>query len=370
MGVIVVVLGSTGSIGQNALKLAKKFNIQIEAISCNKNYKLLNEQIAQFNPKLVCVSDPQSAKFVKHDRVFTGENGVCEMLKECKDELVLNSLVGFAGLKPSLLTQKIGKKLALANKESLVVGGKFLDVKSINAIDSEHFGLKFLLQNKTPVKELIITASGGAFYKTPVNALKNVTAKDALKHPNWSMGAKITIDSATMANKLFEVMEAFWLYGVKNISALIEPTSMIHALVGFADGSTTAHVSRTDMSLAIAHAVLPSKILSNLKNQIVPSVNLRDMKALKFHPISLKKYPIFSLKEKALDNPDLGAVINAANEVAVSKFLKNECEFLEISRLVLAAAKKFKDVKISSRNELFAADGEVRAWAEKEIKKK
>ncbi|QKF91390.1 1-deoxy-D-xylulose-5-phosphate reductoisomerase [Campylobacter sp. CCUG 57310] len=372
-----VVLGSTGSIGKTSLNLAHKFNIGIEAISCNSNYELLNEQILKFNPKFVCINDENLAKFVKHKQVFTGEQGILDMLEACKSKLVINSLVGFAGLAPSVKIQNLGKKLALANKESLVVGGKFLNAKEINPIDSEHFGLKFLLENKTPAGSLIITASGGAFYKTPIKALKNVTAKDALKHPNWDMGAKITIDSATMANKLFEVLEAFWLFGTDRLDALIEPTSMIHALVAFKDGSTMAHLSRTDMSLAIAHAVLGDLNASNAdqKNKkfsqnITANLDLLALKNIKFHKINLNKYPIFSLKDELLANPDLGVIVNAANEIGVFKFLKNECEFLEISRVVLKSVKEFGNTKIASLNELFEIDKEVRIWASKEIKER
>lgn len=367
MGSVVVVLGSTGSIGKNALNLALKFGIKVQALSCAQNYELLNEQILKFQPEFVCINDEQLAKFVKHKNVFVGQSGLQDMIKECKSDMILNSLVGFAGLRPSLLTQKLGKKLILANKESLVVGGKFLDTNKINAIDSEHFGLKFLLENKIKPKELIITASGGAFYKTPLKFLKTAAPQDALKHPNWSMGAKITIDSATMANKLFEVMEAYWLYKIRKISALIEPTSMIHALVGFADGSTSAHISKTDMALAIAHAILPTQILKNLKKPIIENVSLDKLKSIKFHNISTKKYPIFSLKEQILDCTDLGVIINAANEVAVFKFLRNECGFLDISRTVLAATKEFKDIKITDENQLFEADNAVREWAKKII---
>ena len=350
-------LGSTGSIGTNTLNLARKFGLGVEALSCASNYELLNEQIAEFKPKFVCIAEPKFAKFVKHKRVFAGAQGICDMLKECESERVVNSLVGFAGLAPSLAAQKLGKKLALANKESLVAGGKFLDRGAINPIDSEHFGLKFLLANKTPLK-----------------ALKDARAADALKHPNWSMGAKITIDSATMANKLFEVLEAFWLYGVRDIEALIERTSTVHALVEFADGSTTAHLSKTDMILAIAHAILGEGGALNLsaadaKNgQIVSNLDLKTLKNIKFGEINLKKYPIFSLKDQALQNPDLGVAINAANEVAVYKFLRGECGFLDISRTVLAAAKRFENEKIESECKIFEVDLEVRAWAEKSLK--
>lgn len=369
-----VVLGSTGSIGTNTLNLARKFGLSVEALSCASNYELLNEQIAEFKPKFVCIAEPKFAKFVKHKRVFAGAQGICDMLKECESERVVNSLVGFVGLAPSLTAQKLGKKLALANKESLVAGGKFLDRGAINPIDSEHFGLKFLLANKTPVARLVITASGGAFYKTPLKALRDARAADALKHPNWSMGAKITIDSATMANKLFEVLEAFWLYGVRDIEALIERTSTVHALVEFVDGSTTAHLSKTDMILAIAHAILGEGGALNLsaadaKNgQIVSNLDLKTLKNIKFGEINLKKYPIFSLKDQALQNPDLGVAINAANEVAVYKFLRGECGFLDISRTVLAAAKRFENEKIESESGIFEVDLEVRKWAEKSLK--
>ena len=215
-----VILGSTGSIGKNTLALCEKFNVEVEALSCAKNVALLNEQILKFKPKFVCVGDEKLAKNVKNieaKNIFFGEAGLLEMLEISSSKKVINALVGFAGLAPSLKTQTLGKKLALANKESLVVGGKFLKTREILPIDSEHFGLKFLLENKTTPSKLIITSSGGAFYKKPIKFLKDATPSDALKHPNWDMGAKITIDSATMTNKLFEVMEAYWLYGIKDI---------------------------------------------------------------------------------------------------------------------------------------------------------
>ncbi|MBR8462237.1 1-deoxy-D-xylulose-5-phosphate reductoisomerase [Campylobacter sp. faydin G-105] len=356
-----VILGSTGSIGTNALELCRRHSITVEALSCGSNVELLNEQIIKFNPKFVCIKEPKDVKKVKHKSVFVGEQGILDMLGECKSDKVVNSLVGFVGLAPSLKVQELGKKLALANKESLVVGGKFINSHEISPIDSEHFGLKFLLQNHKAISRLIITASGGAFYKTPLKALKNVTPNDALKHPNWSMGAKITIDSASMANKLFEIMEAFWLYDTSCIEAVVEPTSMVHALVEFIDGSTTAHISKTDMKLAIAHAILDQ----NLNENIVPCADLFNLKQIKFHPINLKKYPIFSLKDQVLDTPDLGVVVNAANEVGVFAFLRGECGFLDISRVVLTTVDKFKDIKIYDKNELFVADSEARAYAKK-----
>ena len=359
-----VILGSTGSIGKNALNLCEKFNVEVEALSCAKNVALLNEQILKFKPKFVCVGDEKLAKNVKnieHKNIFFGEAGLLEMLEISSSKKVINALVGFAGLAPSLKTQALGKKLALANKESLVVGGKFLKTREILPIDSEHFGLKFLLENKTIPSKLIITASGGAFYKKPIKFLKDATPSDALKHPNWDMGAKITIDSATMTNKLFEVMEAYWLYGIKDI----EPTSAIHAVVEFIDGSSTMHLSRADMKLAISHA-----IFEKVEQNIVSHANLLDLKNIKFHKISLKKYPVFSLKDEVLASPDLGVVINAANEVGVFSFLEKKCSFLDISRLILGSAKKFKSLKISSVDEIYEVDKEVREYAKRMLNAK
>jgi len=353
----VVILGSTGSIGKNTLNLCEKFNVEVEALSCAKNVALLNEQILKFKPKFVCVGDEKLAKNVKNvetKNIFFGEAGLLEMLEISSSKKVINALVGFAGLAPSLKTQALGKRLALANKESLVV-----------PIDSEHFGLKFLLENKTAPSKLIITASGGAFYKKPIKFLKDATPSDALKHPNWDMGAKITIDSATMTNKLFEVMEAYWLYGIKDIEAVIEPTSAIHAVVEFIDGSSTMHLSRPDMKLAIAHAML-EKVSEN----IVSHANLLDLKNIKFHKISLKKYPVFSLKDEVLASPDIGVVINAANEIGVFSFLEKKCSFLDISRLILGSAKKFKSLKISSVDEIYEVDKEVREYAKRMLNAK
>lgn len=356
-----IVLGSTGSIGTNALNLARKHGIKISALSCAKNYKILNKQIQEFKPKFVCIEDKNLKSFVNHNKVFCGKDGLLNMINECDDCIAINSIVGFAGLMPSYMLQKSGKKLALANKESLVAGGKFLDVSSINPIDSEHFGLKFLLNSPYKAKELIITASGGAFFKTPIKALKNVTLNDALKHPSWNMGAKITIDSATMANKLFEIMEAFWLFGIKNINAIIEPSSTIHALIHFQDGSTTAHISKTDMILAIAHAIFEKRTPEILQN-----VNLLNLQNIKFKKINLKKYPIFSLKNEVLKNPDLGVVINAANEVGVYMFLEKKCSFLDISKVVFKSLDKFTNTKTNSIEDVVCLDNEVRKFA-KEI---
>lgn len=354
-----VVLGSTGSIGVNSLLVAKKFNLEVEALSCNKNIDLLNSQIEKFNPKYVCVGDKNLVKNVKHSKVFYGENGILEMLNECKSTKVINALVGFAGLKPSIEIQKLGKTLCLANKESLVVAGKFLDTKSIKPIDSEHFGLKFLIKKDMLISKMIITASGGAFRNASLEDLKLATPTDALKHPNWNMGPKITLDSATMTNKLFEIMEAYHLYGFSNLDAMIEKSSTIHALIEFIDGSTTAHISKPDMKLAIANAVL-----DEIKTPILESFNLLNLEnGIKFEKIDLEKYPIFKLKDDVVKNPDLGVIINASNEIYVDKFLNSKCNFLDNQKIVFESLNKFKDFKAKNLDEIFEIDKEVRKFA-------
>jgi len=354
-----IILGSTGSIGTQSLQIATKFGIEIEALAARKNVKLLNEQIAKFAPKFVYIEDKNLVSQIDHRAVFFGKDGIEKMLCECQSQCVINALVGFAGLMPSFITQRLGKTLCLANKESLVVGGRFLNTKTIHPIDSEHFGLKFLLKNHPKIARLVITASGGAFRDTPLCDLANATCADALCHPNWQMGAKITIDSATMANKLFEILEAFWLYDTDKIDAFIERSSVIHALVHFIDGSTTAHISRPDMRLAIAHAIKP-----DFSEEIAPNFDLLRIKNLNFEEINLQKYPVFALKNDLLRNPNLGVIINAANEIFVEKFLRSECEFLACGDIIKRALDRFSaDIgDINCIMELEAIDKKVREF--------
>ena len=265
-----IILGSSGSIGVNALNLARQNGLKVSALACKSSVAVLNSQIAEFAPKFVYIDDDRLKTQVNHKFVFSKKDGIESFLKACDEschgQKLINAFVGFDGLLPSVIALKLGFDLALANKESLVAGGQFLDCSKITPIDSEHFGLKFLLKEQMQINRLIITASGGAFYKYDISSLDCVSVEDALKHPNWSMGAKITIDSATMVNKLFEIIEAFWLYKCQNIEAYIERKSLIHALIEFADGSTAAHISKPDMKLAIAHAIgLGSKrVIENL----------------------------------------------------------------------------------------------------------
>ena len=348
-----VLLGSTGSIGVNTLEVAKKFNIDVEVLVCGKNIKLLNEQIALHHPKVVVVSDMQDIKDVNHPNVLAGSENILKVIEDSASELVVNALVGFLGLRPTLTALDNGKKVALANKESLVACGNFIDSSKIQPIDSEHFGLWYLMQDK-PVSKMIITASGGAFRDWDISKLKNASLADTQKHPNWSMGQKITIDSATMVNKMFELLEARWLFGKGEYDAIIETKSLIHALIDFKDGSTTAHFAHANMQLPIAYA-LDQKMNEN----ILSHVDLLKVGSLEFREIDKNRYPIWEIKEDLLKNPNRGLIVNAANEAAIEKFINKEIGFMDISKTIIQAYEKNFDAP-KTVEEVFEIDKEVR----------
>ncbi|MCG3689148.1 1-deoxy-D-xylulose-5-phosphate reductoisomerase [Aliarcobacter butzleri] len=353
-----ILLGSTGSIGVNTLNIARKFNLNIEVLVAGKNIKLLNEQIKEFNPKIVVVANKEDIPFVQHKNVSFGETAILEAIENSSSKTVVNALVGFLGLRPTLKAIECGKKIALANKESLVVAGKFIDQTKLSPIDSEHFGLWYLLQNKK-IDSMTITASGGSFRDYPLDKLQNVSIKEALNHPNWSMGNKITIDSATMTNKMFELIEAAWLFDTRKLDAIIETKSLIHAMINFKDGSTTAHIANASMQLPIAYA-----ILGHCDEEILKPVNLIEVGNIEFRRIEENRYPIWQLKDEILNNLDLGVVLNAANEVAVSKFLNSQIGFLDISKITMNAINKFHNANASSIEDIFQIDKEVRKYCE------
>jgi len=352
----IVLLGSTGSIGVNTLIIAKRYGIEIEALVAGQNIDLLNKQIAKYNPKFVSIANCKDRDRVNHSKVFCGESGILELLEQSKSPTVVNALVGYAGLAPTIRAIELGRKVALANKESLVVAGEFIDISKIFPIDSEHFGLWYLM-NSRPISKLYITASGGAFRDWDIKDMHNAKFSDALKHPNWSMGNKITIDSATMTNKLFELLEAKWLFGTTNIDAYIEKKSIIHALVEFVDGSTTAHFAGVDMKLPIAFA-----LKERVEDAILPPVDLLKMGSVEFLPIKADRYPIWEIKEHILANPHLGVVVNASNEEAIKRFEKDECNFFEMSKIILDAYKKFENIKARDIDEIIEIDKEVREY--------
>ncbi|MGI0406309.1 1-deoxy-D-xylulose-5-phosphate reductoisomerase [Helicobacter himalayensis] len=403
-----ILLGSTGSIGVNTIKVTKAFNIPIESLSAGRNITLLNTQMREVLPQKIAIADSKdipkldNAFIKKHNiSVYCGESGLLEMITDSQSALVVNALVGFAGLAPSLQAKQCSKKLALANKESLVVAGWLLKDYKITPIDSEHFGLWYLAQNtqfsraqdsvnfqnlqdskhsqntqdskknqnpqnshaQSGIKQLLLTASGGALRDMPLEKLANATPQEALKHPNWSMGQKITIDSATMINKLFEVLEARWLFGIERINALIEKNSLIHAFIEFVDGSLCAHICQSDMRLPIAYALNPT--LARTQNIIAP-LDLSALTDLCLAPIDTKRYPLWNLKSTLLSAPKLGVALNASNEIAVGAFLSGRIKFGTIEKIILRALEKFESSKnctLANLDEIKELDSAVRKYS-------
>jgi 1-deoxy-D-xylulose-5-phosphate reductoisomerase len=350
-----ILLGSTGSIGVNTLNIAKEFNLNVDTLVAGNNYALLNKQIKEFNPKNVVVSTKEIAQKIDFNNVKYGEDAILNAIEESDSEIVVNALVGEVGLKPTLKSNECGKKLALANKESLVIAGKFVDTSNLTPIDSEHFGLWYLMNNRK-IKKLNITASGGALRDYPLDKLQNVTLDEVLNHPNWSMGMKITIDSATMVNKIFEVIEAKWLFDIDNIDAVIETKSLIHSFIDFVDGSTTAHIAYADMRLPIAFA-----LLGKVDKEIVKHIDFKTLSNLEFREIDINRYPIWQIKDEFIKNPDLGVVINTINEIAIDKFVNREINFLEISRMILNGVDKYNNIKINSIDEIFEIQKKIKS---------
>ena len=352
-----ILLGSTGSIGVNTLIIAKRFNIEVEVLVAGKNIALLNEQIKEHHPRYVVVADKDDVQNVEHHDVRYSQEAILEVIELASSTLVVNALVGFLGLRPTLKAIECNKKLALANKESLVVAGAFVDTTNIVPIDSEHFALWYLLQNSLHVDKMTITASGGAFRDTPLEQLKTASLKDALKHPNWSMGQKITIDSATMVNKLFELIEARWFFGEGSYDAIIEPKSLVHAMIDFRDGSSTMHLANANMQLPIAFA-----LDREMKENILKPVNLLEAGSLEFRKIESDRYPIWDIKDAVMNSPEKAVIVNAANEVAIEKFVHNKIGFLDISAHIVKAFNAF-DVKPNSLDDVFEIDKAVREFS-------
>lgn len=376
----ITILGSTGSIGTQTLRVIDRFpdRFKIVGLSTKRNIKLLEHQIEKYRPEAVAVFDNEKAlelkKNIKSNSrqktvILTGEEGITELAALHNAEIVVVALVGFSGLKPTLVAIKEGKEIALANKEALVVGGELImsEARSrkiiIRPIDSEHSAI-FQCINKAAENELnkiILTASGGPFRGWLKEKLVNVTPAQALKHPNWNMGAKITIDSATLMNKGFEVIEARWLFNLdyKKIDVVIHPESIIHSMVEFIDGSILAQMGIPDMVLPIQYALSYPERWGNE----FPRLNWREKQQIHFYPPDFDNFPCLNYAYQAgKTGGTLPAVMNAANEVAVEKFLKNELSFLHIPLLIEEIMNRHIVIFNPSLEELITVD----SWAREE----
>ena len=354
----IVVLGSTGSIGVQTLDVARMHNIRVMALTANKSIELLEKQAREFRPVLAAVYDEESAKKLRialadtDIQVVSGKEGIIEAAALEGADTAVNAIVGVAGLLPTLEAIKAGKDLALANKETLVAGGrvvrKALDESGtkLYPVDSEHSAIFQCLQG-TPegsLKRVILTASGGAFYGKTKKDLMNVRVEDALKHPNWSMGAKITIDSATMMNKGLEVIEASWLFGVpdEGIDVLIHRESIVHSMIQLEDNSVIAQLGVPDMRIPIQYALTyPERLASPVKE-----LDLAELATLTFARPDYDTFECLGICRRALRLGGLyPTVANAANEAAVSLFLSGRLSFLQIPEAVGRAVETFNGNK-------------------------
>lgn len=378
----VAILGSTGSIGTQALEvIAEQPQLfEVEVLTAHSNAELLVQQALQFNPNAVVVTDESKYGQVKEGlastdvKVFAGKAALEQIVEMDSIDVVLTALVGAAGLVPTVKAIEAKKTIALANKETLVVAGEIItqlakeNGVNIYPVDSEHSAIFQCLAGEwhNPIEKLILTASGGPFRTMPTEQLAAVTKAQALKHPNWTMGAKITIDSSTLMNKGLEVIEAKWLFGVtaQQIEVVVHPQSIVHSLVQFEDGSIKAQLGLPDMKLPILYAMaFPHRATTTF-----PRFDFLNYPNLTFEQPRMNDFKCLPLAFEALDKGgNACAVLNAANEVAVARFLNDEIKFLEIASTLERTLEKATFIPKPSLEELIASDAEARALA-KELK--
>lgn len=369
-----VLLGSTGSIGCQTLEIARMHpdKIKIKGLAAGNNGELLARQIAEFKPEVAYIKNKSEYEKIKND-IFSGtklinsENGLEELASFESADTVLVAVVGIAGLPAVMSALKADKKVALANKESLVCGGKLVSdaVKKNNDIiypvDSEHSAIFQCLQGKenNEIRKIILTASGGPFRNTEKEKLKNVTVNDALAHPTWNMGRKITVDSATLMNKGLEVIEAKWLFDVEadKICPIIHPESVVHSAVEFYDGAVIAQMGEPDMKLPIMYALeYPKRVYSGAN-----FLDLAKMGSLTFFEPDTERFPCLKLAFEALKmGGNIPCALNSANEVAVDKFLRGEIGFCDIPHIVEHTIFNTDIIKEPTIEDIYATDGYVR----------
>lgn len=369
----VVVLGSTGSIGVNALDVVRNLpgECRVTGLSARSNWRALAEQAREFHPARVALTDAAARKELGGLNGATVHADPAEIVAHDDVDVVLSAITGSAGLAPGLAALRAGKTLALANKESLVVAGPIMleaarqGGAEIVPVDSEHNAVFQALRSGRgeEVRRILLTASGGPFRETPREKLRDVTVEQALKHPTWNMGAKITIDSATMFNKALEIVEARWLFGVEpeQIEVVVHPQSIVHSIVEFADGSMIAQMGVPDMRTPIQYALTHPRRLSGLAKPL----DLAAAGALTFFAPDLEKFPSLTLGWRAAKaGGTMGAVLNGANEAAVEMFLERRIPFLKIFEVVKAVMDRHRPVAEPSLDDVIRAD----AWARSEVR--
>jgi 1-deoxy-D-xylulose-5-phosphate reductoisomerase len=373
------ILGSTGSIGTNTLDVVTRFpdRFRVVALSAGRRVDLVREQIARFRPRLVSVQSPKDAETLRAEfpgvEARSGIEGMVEVATHPESAFVMSATVGAVGLVPTLRAIEAGKRVGLANKETLVMAGELMTAAvarsgtSLLPVDSEHNAIHQCLDGRPhPPKHIWLTASGGPFRKSSLEEMRSARPKDALKHPTWTMGPKITIDSATMMNKGLEIVEAHWLFGVpaERVRVVVHPQSTIHSMVEFEDGSLVAQLGVTDMRLPIQYALTyPERLPTGL-----PALELGSPLTLEFHPPDVERFPCLGLAYEALQTGGTApATLNAANEVAVSAFLEERIGFLNIAEILSETLAREEVYPARELETVLEADRRARARAERLI---
>ena len=369
----IIILGSSGSVGTQAADVARAHNIKVDAITAGKNVKVAEEQIREFKPRFCAMADETAARDLAArvadtgTKIFAGADGIVEAINATDAKVAVNSILGLAGLAPTLAAAKRGMRIAIANKESLVAAGDIVkaEVKAGGAdlipVDSEHSAIFQCLHTgqKSDVKRLLLTASGGPFYGYTAEQLRAVTRADALKHPTWSMGAKITIDSATLMNKGLEVIEAVRLFDVKpcQIQVVVHRESIIHSAVEYIDNAVIAELSHPDMRECVQFAITyPDRC-----EAVIEPLDLFKVGTLTFKEADRKTFRLLDLAYKAIEAGGLlPAVLSSANEAAVALFLSDKIAFYQIAEVVEEAMISFANKQNFTVDDVFAADKEVR----------
>lgn len=381
----IAILGSTGSIGTQALEVVDQYpdRFQIEVLTANNSIDLLIEQAKKYQPNIVVVANECRYEILRDAlkdepiKVFAGSKAIAEVVQMDSVDLVLTAMVGYSGLIPTFYAAKAGKQIALANKETLVVAGEIINQTalennaSILPVDSEHSAIFQCLSGEThnEIEKIYLTASGGPFRGFTAEQLQQVSRDNALKHPNWTMGAKITIDSASMMNKGFEVIEAKWLFGLKpeQIDVIVHPQSIVHSLVQFTDGSMKAQMGLPDMKLPILYAMnYPERLKSNF-----PRFNFMDYPKLTFEPADPKVFRNLALAYEALRRGgNMPCILNAANEVVVQAFLKEQIRFVEMPEIIEECMQKAAFLVNPDLNDYIQTDKDVRILCYSIVKQK
>ncbi len=369
------VLGSTGSIGRSSLEVIDKLShrFKVVGLTAGRNTQLLEKQVEKFRPKIVSLERKEEAEDLRRKfrgksiKVTFAQEGAEEVASFSENDIVISAITGIDGLRPTLAAVQEGKKVALANKESMVVAGPLIQdmIRKFGAqlipVDSEHSGVFQCLakEEMENVKKVILTASGGPFFSKSSSEMNDITLEEALNHPRWKMGKKVTIDSATLMNKGLELIEARWLFGLepRQLGILIHPQSIVHSLVEMSDGSVLAQLSPTDMKLPIQYALTyPER-----EDSLLPSLDLSEIKALEFYEVNVEKFPIIKLARMALEEGDSFPIaLNAANEVVVSAFLEQRIKFMDISDVVTEIVENHQKRKAQSLEDIFDVDRETR----------